>query len=431
MAVAKTPTLLSLDRYARIMGLNPAHFNGAYGPSGSDAPMPLNQSCSAIWRQYPWQDNDKVSREELAQTIASAEQEIAEVLHYWPAPAWMCEEVVQYPKYHRPDSFGETTNVQGLPCSVTTKYAKVIAGGRRAVELLATATTAGGTMVFSDPDADGWDELVTITVPTVLTNACEIKVYYAGYSGEPEWEIRDPISKVITGANVVIKFYAWQLINPANWEILIHDTTELTLNLNNAIYVASVEIYREYNNETLDSAEFYWEPTAGLMPLEVCSICSGAGCPACTYTTQLGCMHVRDTHAGIVVPMIGTYDCVNGWISGTWSHDRRPDFVKLWYYSGEIDNRKLCSRACDPLSDKWANVIALLATARLRRPLCGCGAAQERMTNLQRDAMFSATGDFFNATAEELSNPFGTKVGEIMAWRLVKQNPRRLGVALT
>jgi hypothetical protein len=426
MAIASIPTLLSLDRFARIFGLNPAHFSGAAGVSGGLAPMPEAQSCSSVWFQHPWQSNDKVSREELAEAILGAEEEIARALGYWPAPTWICEEVKQYPEHHRPDEFGENFNVRGMPISVPTKYGKVISGGQRTVTFI--GTPAGAQIVSTDPDGDGWNELRTITFPTSVTDPCEIKVYYAGHNGEPQWEIRNPISKVISGGNVIIIFYAWQLINPALWEALPSETRPAALNLNSAIYVTSVDLYREYNDETADESEFYWEPSCDLLD---CS-CGGAGCPTCTLTTQMGCLHVRDAHAGIVVPMPGTYDRVLGeWQSEEFSVCRRPDFVKIWYYAGDIDNRKLCDGSCDPLSEYWAKTIATLATARLRKPLCGCGTSATEFERLQMDYSIGEANKFFNATPEDMSNPFGYKVGEIIAWRRVsKLNDRRLGVVM-
>jgi hypothetical protein len=426
MTIARTPTLLSLDRYAKIMGLNLSHFSGASGVSGGLAPMPTDQSCSQLWFQHPWQSNGKVSREELAFEIAQAEEEIARTLGYWPAPTWMCEEVTQFPQHHRPDEFGANYNVRGMPLSVITRYGKVIAGGQRAATFI--GTPAGAQIVASDPDVDGWNELRTITFPTTLLDACEIKVYYSGYSGDPAFEIREPISKVITGGNVVIVFYSWQLINPTLWEALPNDIKPVGLDLNGAIYVASVDLYKEYNDESASASEFYWEPSCNTLS---CLSCGGTGCAACALTTQLGCLHVRNAHAGIVVPMPGEYDRSTGaWASSGFSICRRPDFVKLWYYSGELDNRKLCVGPCDPLSDYWAKTIAVLATARLRKPLCGCGAAQAEFERLQKDTSFSATGDFFTGSIEDVKNPFGTKVGEILAWRKVaKLNTRRLGVA--
>ncbi|MHC4709558.1 MAG: hypothetical protein ACYTA3_03815, partial [Planctomycetota bacterium] len=85
MARASTYTLLSLDRWAAIMGINGAHFNGA----AASAVMPYTDCCTDIWFQYDWQFHSRVGREELARAIAASERDIAEVLGYWPAPTWI------------------------------------------------------------------------------------------------------------------------------------------------------------------------------------------------------------------------------------------------------------------------------------------------------------------------------------------------------
>ncbi len=52
-----------------------------------------------------------------------------------------------------------------------------------------------------------------------------------------------------------------------------------------ANYVTSVDVYREYTDFTQASTEFYWETS--------CELCGGAGCSACSLSTQDGCFHVR------------------------------------------------------------------------------------------------------------------------------------------
>ena len=81
MARANTPTLLSLDRFAQILGVPPAHFAGGY----TATVFPVTSSCSQVWFQHAWQAADKVGREELAVAIAGAEGDIASELGYWPA----------------------------------------------------------------------------------------------------------------------------------------------------------------------------------------------------------------------------------------------------------------------------------------------------------------------------------------------------------
>ena len=102
MARASTDTLLSLDRYAAVLGIPPPHFNQGF----SNVIFPITASCPAVWFQYAWQNYDSVSREDLALEIANAEQDIADVLGYWPAPKWIAQEAHRYPRHHRPDVYG-------------------------------------------------------------------------------------------------------------------------------------------------------------------------------------------------------------------------------------------------------------------------------------------------------------------------------------
>jgi hypothetical protein len=62
-----------------------------------------------------------------------------------------------------------------------------------------------------------------------------------------------------------------------------------------------------------------------------------------------------------------------------------------------------------------------MTTARLERPLCDCGnqvtaLAQRDQTDL---AFQPASGGAFNVSFALLDNPFGTRYGEVMAWKYV------------
>ena len=78
MARASTPTLLSLDRFARILGVNPVHFNGGAG----DPVWPRAGQCDETWVQHPWQTMRTISREELAMEIRGSEDTIARYLGF-------------------------------------------------------------------------------------------------------------------------------------------------------------------------------------------------------------------------------------------------------------------------------------------------------------------------------------------------------------
>src|SRR5688572_10128086 len=115
MARASTPTLLSLDRWARIMGLNPVHFNGASG----DSVWPLTGGvCKDVWPQHSWQSPDIISREELARNIHLAERAITRALGYSPAPTWFAEEEHNFPRYHNVG----WNSPYSMPRHVNTRY---------------------------------------------------------------------------------------------------------------------------------------------------------------------------------------------------------------------------------------------------------------------------------------------------------------------
>lgn len=406
MARASTSTLLSLDRYAQMLGLSPVHFAGATGSTI----FPLFGRCKDLWPQYSWQSNDDlISREELALLIHTAEEDIKQALGYAVAPEWEDSEVHAYPMA-----------AYGIAPAVPTTWGKVIAPGRRAVAEIET----DAAVVYSDPDGDTWDELATITVATDLTDANQCKLYFAGHGGEPEWEIRPVKSKVIAAGTLTITAPSWLFIDPDLWEAYPTSAEFTGIDISTtANYVTTVDVYREYIDSTLASAEFLWEGSnrdARIAFVSQC--CGGVGCPQCELTTQDGCLTVRNAETGIMTPWAASYS------DGVWSADsftlcRAPQMVKFHYYAGAISDKYLAGRSFDPLSDYLAEAVMWLATARMDRPLCSCSNVQNRAAELARD-LTASSRDRFYVRYQNMSifnNPFGTRSGEVKAWDRVSR----------
>jgi hypothetical protein len=422
-----TRTLLSLGRYAQIMGLNPAHFAGGFGQTI----FPVD-GCEDVWPRHSWQSADRLSHEELANTIHGVEEDIASILGYYPAPQWIAKEMHPYPSHYRPDAFGFGLNARGLYKSVIAKHGKFITAGQRGVSLVGTATTTGGSLSYTDEDGDGQVDTATITLATTLTDACEINTYFADQSGDPEWEIRPARSKTISGGNVVLVYDSWLFIDPDI--VSAYPTTagfsgvDITTVAN---YVTSVDIYREYTDFTQQSAEFSWEPKPNnLLFTTFCTSCGGTGCVTCQNTIQNGCLHIRDVDRGILVPVPATYDATDArWEEDQWTECREPDTVKVWYYAGDLSERFLREVDCDPLAMHFAQAIAWMATARLERPPCGCNNIRSMFAALRRDLAFVGSGEgegSYNVSFDELDNPFGTRRGEIQAWRRIRKLVERI-----
>ncbi len=428
MARASTHTLLALDRFAKILGLTPPHFNQAAGTT-----VFTNRPCNDIFFQYAWQFSDTISREDIAIAIKSAEDDITRALGFSPAPVWIESEMHVFPRFHRPEYFtANGFNNRGQRKSFQSGLGKFILAGRRST----SEVTSGATVTYSDPDGDGFDELATITTPTTLTEKCEIKCYFAGEGGEQEWEVRPAKTVTLSGGNITFTFDSWQLIDPDLWGAFPTDTNLSAIVLETSgNYVTTVDVYREFTDFTQSSAQFYWEPTPTINGLNISGLCPNCSsttgtCVACSLTTQTGCMHVRDVNNGITVPQPATYNSTTTqWDAADYVVCREPDIVKLWYYAGDLSQRYLSNKDCDPLSDFYAYAITWLAVARLDRPLCSCSAVKALTQNLMED--LASLGDQSHLLSEDdINNPFGTRRGAIQAWRRIgRLTSSNIGVA--
>lgn len=417
-------TILSLDRYAKIIGIPPAHFWGAYAASLDPAVFPI--ACDSIWFQYPWQNADRISRSEIAEAIKVAEDDLAKAVGYWPGLYFIESERVRYTGPYRPEYVGRGIDARGFVKSVDTRWKKVTNIGRRAVSLVGTATVASGSLVYSDEDGDGLYETASITLPTTLTDPQEIKVYQSGHNGEEKYEIRDVISVTISGGNVVIALDSWLLIEPELYEVYPTDLGVPAVDISTtANFVASVDVYREYVDTTQPAVVFEWEPEA---------VSCLSGTDPVTTLTQNGFGRIRDSENGIVVPVPADYDATTQkWVAKDWQNGsvvREPDYLTLHYRSGDVSDEFARSLSHDSLSIFWAQTIAWLATSRLDRPVCGCKGVASLQSWLMTDISQNTREQTFFNPEEILDNPFGTRRGEIAAWRRIsKLVPRHFNVA--
>lgn len=442
MAIGDTPTLLSLDRYAEIIGLNPAHFNNAQNQNV----MPVTAACSHVFYQEDWQAGDRVSRNQLAREIANAEKEIAEFIGFWPAPVWIEDEVRRYTRPHRPDWIGGTMrDVRGYRKGIKTRWGKLIEPGRRVAVHYTSPDTVIGDLAYIDADGDGYIETARVRLLGILDlfDLCDIKVYFSDWGAAPQQEIRPWRYALVNHAtgDLDLMYWAWQFILPGTIAALPTIDTPTPVDFTDTPnLVTEVEVYQVYNDPTSQSAEFYWEPDVDLGVVLICPACQGDGCEVCSLTYQAGCCHVADVEGGILVPTPGTYDAADArWEYTEPTVNRDPDVVKMWYYAGDRSQRSLATlpvdrsgqtryqhNACDELSTFWAETIAWIATARLRRTLCGCNNVKELVNELQTPVdRIPQAGDSFTVTEEDLQNPFGTKIGEVRAWRRLARIARR------
>lgn len=400
------PTLLALERYAKWLGLDPLHFAGGFStlrPAGS---------CNSIWMQYDWQDGNKASRHQLAGLVAQAEEDIALLAGYWPALVWVSDEWHPYPQPHRPELYGTGLTRRGDHKPMHLKWGYAWYGGRRAADLINTAAWVG-----LDPDGDGFNELAEFTILGVDADldVCQVRAYFKVYTladmantrtdpssagADPAWEVR-PITATLSGTTLTVRIPMWCLFRPQLQEA--HNATGINADAA-ASYVDELLFYREYDDPETQ-VQFLWgEP--------------GCRTAACATSIQAGCFSTPDPRNGTVVPRPGTWDGSNFTIAD-WTEVREPDSVRFWYRAGYVPE---IPSGCEPLGDYWANLIAILATSRLERPLCTCSAAQSKVDHWRTDV--TRTDEVsFQLGNSALECPLGHRRGEVYVWQNLSKRP--------
>ncbi len=418
MARASTPTLLSLDRFAKILGINPVHFNGA---SGSDV-WKRSGACDETWVQHPWQTISTLSREELAYEIRASENEIARYLGWDIGPTWHIAEEHRWPSSYDRSYNGYHYDSYNNQPAIHLNRGKVIAGGRRA-----WSTIAGGASVtYSDDDGDTFKETATVTVASTLTDTSEIKLYFdVSHDGNPTWEVRPVRSITADGVNITIVCDSWLLLDPDLWEQHPVGTEQDDIDaFDDSNYVTTVDVLRVYNDTSLASSQLRWRSE--------CLVCNGSGCAACSPATQDGCMSIINAEEGIVQPKPATY-ADGAWSPVSWNSDSKPETIKFWYYSGEISEDYQAGYTLEQIDNYWAESVAWLTAARLSRPLCSCDRVMNMVRIMQTDMLLNKrdTGArFIPANSYVQNNPFGYRYGEVRVWLRVREAMKTRGYAI-
>jgi len=419
MARGTTPTLLPLDRWADIMGINPLSFNQL--TSG----LISVSDCGEVWFQRMWQNPDQASREDVADAIREAEEKISSEIGYFLLPDWVVDERIQTIRPARPEVFAGTVgNLRGMPKSLQPKWNFIISGGQKTKTLITAGVAVDGA-ALSDLDGDGYFETVTITVTvTAGDEPCEVRVFYPAAGVVPaaaldDWEVK-PIRVTIVGTTATIVFKRWQIVDAELQARLNAEALDSTVDAN---YLTTVDVYRVFNDPQ-SMANLLWE-RAG--PNNSCSTCSGSGCTACAFDTQTGCFAVRDERLGIVAYQPATWDSDDEEFNvANFLNCRDPDQLRLWYYAGwQSDNPATeCPRVqMDPFFEK---VVAYYAAAILDRDVCSCNNSERFIDHWREDLARVGSEVSFQISPEDLDNPLGTQRGAIYAWKQLKRREWRV-----
>jgi len=392
MAKASTPTLLSLEQYAEILGCDPRHFNGVV----CDA-FPVENTVTDVVFKYSWQDVSHASHEEIALGIAQAEQRIADFIGFWPAPQYFEDEVTEFPRFN-PGGIGagsfsfNTINTLYRKPTVHCAWKKFIKGGKRRLDLLDDSAT----IVYSDEDSDGFDETATITVTGVVGTDWllkEIAVYPTDDTTVTE-RIRG-LRIYFSGSDVIIVGQSVLFVDP----ILMEYAKE-----SNAIdgdeasnFLSEVYVYREYcSNETntYASVEFLYQNTDSSTVLP-------------SFSMNYGVLQPYNKERSIVTLFPGTWNTT----TLQWDYAAPaliPNLVKMHYQAG------INSDAQGRMQPTLARAVAALATALITKPVISQG-PPDNLQERWQGYIDSKKTQYSVATC-----PWGMSVGAYEAFSIVR-----------
>jgi hypothetical protein len=392
MAKAITPTLLSLEQYAEIIGANPYHFQGV-----NSLAYPYRTDVQDFVYRYAWQDFAHAGWEETALAIASAEAKIASYIGFWPAPKFIEAETQENPLYNTAGiemesySYNAAHILSRYP-TVHCEWKKFIKGGRRRLDLVAASVP----IVFSDEDGDGFNETATITVSGVTTTGWlpkEIALYPTTDTESIE-RIRGLKVSFATG-DIVISGNATVFVDPVQWEAM-RDSTAVNGD-DPAVFLTEVNVYREYccGDGTAYAPVLFLEQYISATPLT-------------SFSSSYGVLQPYNKERSIVSLIRATWDAT----TGAWIYDTSlcstvvPNLVQMYYQAG-VD-----TDAQGRMQPLLARAVASLATALMTKPVISQGPPENLLQYWQAT---TPTGTF-----GLMGCPWGTRNGAWEAYSMVR-----------
>jgi hypothetical protein len=277
---------------------------------------------------------------------------------------------------------------------------------------------AGVAVVYTDEDGDGLNETFTVAFATSVTTPSEIELQFAAADrlvGDPvgdEYRIAPTKVSIAAGTATVIG-HAWLLVRP----VLYEGFSPGALDAGDATnFVTVVDVYRHDCDPTgianaTAQALLIWESRPWPF-FTFCDPITSSDPAAVAYA--LGRVGIRNAELGIVSIGKAVYNTTTGsWSGVDWRFERPPDRVEVRYYAGvprESDGR---------LNARFRRMVAILATAELSGRICACEAANKELYRWQFDlAHTGASQEQFQAVSpDDLTNPWGTRRGQVYAFR--------------
>ncbi len=430
-----------LDTFRRVFQWNPRHFWGMAGTGKAK----VTAKCLGLLREYGWQDQDAAARSGVREAMALAEVRLAERLGFRIAPGY-AEATLPYPR------LGDLHLQRAIPAGADGRRlalqlpegevralgveARTVVGDVPQVGTVpyVGASPAAPYLIYRDRDNDGYPDQFEAAIATTLTDPAEIAVYVAaadrwdGSGLSERWRIL-PARVTIAGGVATITGPAWLCARPVLYQGEDGDPLNGLDPAATSTYLTAMTVARRYTDPsgtTLATAQavLTWES----LPWPSWACCVGSASDPAAVAQAVARVGIRDAAVGLVTPAQAVYDATAGTWAQVWDWAalgcREPDRVTIRYLAG------LPARDDGTPVDPWATAVCRLAAADLARPVCSCQSANSEIARWQQDVSQTGATDALFQAPPDFANPFGSRRGQIDAWRQVIDARQLPGISI-
>jgi hypothetical protein len=407
---------LPLDTFREQLGLHPYHFWGLSDPQYT----PINSKCSGLVVEEDWQNADAAGRSSIRRAIADATAKLHTYLGFYPEPTYVETAALPWPR------FNDAAQVRYRDLDSTGRRIAIAAPDGYIQALGIEQLTLLGTQTVTLTQLGNGQPYYTFSLQQTVAagqDPNEIAVYFQASDrlnsapvGE-RWRIQ-PIDVQVSGTTATITGRAWLIVQPILYVgfsgALPLDPTLTTT------FVTALEVYTRTTNGNGTSVESCQATL--IYETNDCGACWGRCCCGSSGTTSsdpgtsgevIARANIRDSRVGLITPAAAIYDPDTGLWRSEWCCSGSycdPDRVTLRYLAGVPSES-------GQMASQWQSIVTKLAAAELKRRICACRDANERLHEFQLDAALESTQtERYRRTDAQMNNPFGTRLGHIQAW---------------
>ena len=409
MAITSVNNSVCLQTIVDMYGIDPLKFN-CIDPLCITY---VENGCEAYWTQH-FERGNLISREELALELYRAELEVAAYLDQFPFPTYVCDEHVELEYCYRNNNF-MGVNLQDY--IFDTRWNCVQEFGQFDNVILGT-----GAITYIDREDDGYFESAEISFDySAVTDSFDIDELTLLFQGYDDYNnvicpiikrVDDDVAKVVT-----FTVDSWNLVNPELYiyRKFVDYTAPDACDLAN--YVTEVNVCIKQKSCRPD----------GWLVFDDSQNCVGNNCEEVKFPF---CARIVNKRLGHFKISVGTVDDEGCFVQ---KEDGGMGCFSDCFYQApkriEINYLSSCNNCLKTKKDlSFCNLleraIIYIALARLPRVLCECGCNTIFLEELKYDTSIRYVDNDarFNFPSDLIrNNPFGTKIGEIEGYKILRE----------